>query len=124
MKVCKRYIFAAAAVFLLVCGVIFFIKSASDPVTRLEITQHSVEMKPGDTLPLDVVGYTESGEEASEKQMEKLSLDWCVHADNIYICNVDDDGILTALSPGVVNVQVYCEKNDLYSRSITVSIRE
>ncbi len=113
------------AVLLLAAGILLAVLLAdTNPVVRLEIIESSLELKTGEYVRLHVKGYTADGKEALAEQMEKLALRWCVHADNVYICTVDDDGILTALSPGVVNVQVYCEKNGLYSRSITVSIKE
>ncbi len=113
------------AVLLLAAGIILAVAlSDTNPVVRLEIVESSLELKTGESIRLHVKGYTADGKEASEEQMEKLPIRWVVHADNMYICTVDDSGNLTALSPGVINVQAYCEKKDLYSRSITVSIRE
>jgi len=119
----KRTVLIAATVFLLAAAGIIITSAPSDPIVRLEIAESSLELSPGDSVQLHVKGYTSDGEEAAEEQTENLPVRWRVHADNLYICNVDDSGLLTALTPGVINVQAYCEKEELYSRSITVSIK-
>ncbi|MBQ9716734.1 MAG: hypothetical protein IJV76_01955 [Clostridia bacterium] len=120
----KKYIILIAAAALLLAAGIIIPSALSEPVVRLEITESSLELRPGDSVQLHVKGYTADGGEAAEEQMKYLPVHWRVHADDLYICTVDDSGNLTALKPGVVNVQAYCEKEDLYSRSITVSIKE
>ena len=114
-----------AAVFLLIAGILLAAAlSDTNPIVRLEIVESSLELKTGETIRLHAKGYTTDGKEASAEKMEKLPIRWRVHAENVHMCTVDDDGNLTASSPGTVNVQAYCEKKDLYSRSITVSIKE
>lgn len=114
-----------AAVFLLIAGILLAAAlSDTNPIVRLEIVESSLELKTGETIRLHAKGYTADGKAASAEKMEKLPIRWRVHAENVHMCTVDDDGNLTASSPGTVNVQAYCEKKDLYSRSITVSIKE
>jgi len=120
----KRTVLIAAAVLLFAAAGIIITSAPSDPIVRLEIAESSLELRPGDSVQLHVKGYTADGEEAAEEQTENLPVRWRVYADNLYTCTVDDSGLLTALMPGVINVQAYCEKEDLYSRSITVSIKE
>ena len=121
----KKYtILVVAAVLLFAAAGIIITSALAEPVIRLEIAESSLELRPGDSVQLHAKGYTADGEEAAEEQTKNLPVRWRVHADDLYICTVDDSGILSALKPGVVNVQAYCEKDDLYSRSITVSIKE
>ena len=121
----KHFILTVMGIVLLgIAGILFAVSLNADPVVRLEVVESSLELKTGETIRLHAKGYTADGKEASAEKMEKLPIRWRIHAENVHMCTVDDLGNLTALSPGTVNVQAYCEKIDLYSRSITVRIGE
>ena len=107
---------SAAVGILLICGVIFFTKLTSDPVVRLEIVRQFFEMKTGETIHLEIVGYTKSGKKTSLEQMEALDLLWSVRFGGV--CTVDENGLVTAVGTGTDNIQVYSEGEELYSRPI------
>ncbi len=95
----------------------------TSPVTRLEILPISLYIEPGAGTQLEVVGYTEDGEQATEEQMEKLTLCWNYRS-NSNAFAVDEKGYLTAFSEGIGNVEVKTEDGALNSRAITVFVRE
>ena len=115
----KKRILILTAVFLLGC-VFGIMKSTSDPIARLVVTPESLHLSPGESVLLAVQGYTESGAEASEKQMERLNLIWYGRSEKGAFV-VDENGNLTAICEGIGNVSVGT-KRGMNSRPITVYV--
>ena len=115
----KKRVLLLAAIFLLGC-VFGIIKSTSDPIVSLVVSPENLHLAPGESVLLTVQGYTESGAEASEKQMERLDLIWYERSKNGAF-TVDENGQLTAVCEGIGNVSVGT-KRGMNSRPITVYV--
>ena len=115
----KKRILILAAIFLFGC-VFGIIKSTSAPVTRLVLTPESLHLTPGEGIQLTVTGYTESGAEATEKQMDRLRIIWYTKSESGAFA-VDENGYLTAICEGIGNVSVGT-KRGMNSRPITVYV--
>ena len=106
------------------------------PVVELKITTDMDIIKVGESVQLEFVGYTKDGELATEKQMEKLDLQWrCTSTSAVKINNdgtyspdniliIDENGKITAVRKGNDNAQLFSARFELYSRPITVYVME
>ena len=115
----KKKILILVAIFLFGCT-FGIIKTTSDPVTRLVVTPESLHLAPGEGAQLTVTGYTESGAEATEKQMERLRIIWYTKSEG-GVFAVDESGNLTAICEGIGNVSVGTRRG-MNSRPITVYV--
>lgn len=107
--------------FLLLGCILSLVGCGTSSVARIEICPDSLSIVPGTRVQLTVVGYTETGKQATKEQMENLIFCWEYRCDNNSF-TVDDDGYLTAVSQGVGNVFVKSKDGKLNSRAITVFV--
>lgn len=96
---------------------------AAKPISRLEIFPASMSLVPGVSIQLVAEGYTEDEKPAAKEDLAALILCWEYQCDDGSF-TVDENGRLSALSPGTGNVWVKTEDGSLHSRPTTVFVKE
>ena len=115
----KKLIFSLTAV--IIIGMILILTAPK--IERLEIEQQSLSLAVGESVQLNCLGYFADGEPAGAQELNKLNLLWESRSEDLAI-EVDENGLLTAIKPGMGNVQVKSADGKLNSRAITIKVYE
>ena len=116
----RRILFAAlclAAV--LLCGCF------SEPaVSELILSPQSIELCVGDTVSLSVEGRGADGGAIDPDALSRRGVEFFCRAENgTAAFRVDENGVLTTLSPGIGNVRAVTRDGKVSSRAVTVIVR-
>lgn len=93
----------------------------STRIVRLEISPTSLELAPGESIQLTAAGYTKDNNAVSEERMKRIDLTWGFRS-YTHAFSVDENGLLTAHSPGIGNAWCNGKPGRINSRAITVSV--
>lgn len=118
MKIRSRHRFFAALCFIVVllCGC--FSESA---VSELILSPQSIELCVGDTVFLSVEGRSAIDPDALSRRGVEF---FCRAENGTAAFRVDENGVLTALSPGIGNVRAVTRDGKVSSRAVTVIVRD
>ena len=118
MKIRSRHRFFAALCFIVVllCGC--FSESA---VSELILSPQSIELCVGDTVFLSVEGRGAIDPDALSRRGVEF---FCRAENGTAAFRVDENGVLTALSPGIGNVRAVTRDGKVSSRAVTVIVRD
>ena len=118
MKIRSRHMRFAALCFIVVllCGC--FSESA---VSELILSPQSIELCVGDTVFLSVEGRSAIDPDALSRRGVEF---FCRAENGTAAFRVDENGVLTALSPGIGNVRAVTRDGKVSSRAVTVIVRD
>ena len=118
MTIRSRHRFFAALCFIVVllCGC--FSESA---VSELILSPQSIELCVGDTVFLSVEGRSAIDPDALSRRGVEF---FCRAENGTAAFRVDENGDLTALSPGIGNVRAVTRDGKVSSRAVTVIVRD
>ena len=122
MKIRSRHRFFAALCFIVVllCGC--FSESA---VSELILSPQSIELCVGDTVSLSVEGRGANGGAVNPDALSRRGVEFFCRAENgTAAFRVDENGVLTAPSPGIGNVRAVTRDGKVSSRAATVIVRD
>ena len=119
----RRILPLGMAAVLILAALFCWLQFRLPQVIRLEITPSTVHLTPSGAQQFTVTGYLKNGEEATQEQLDALSLVWDYQAENGAFM-VNDSGYLVAAALGTGNVIVRSEDGKVVSRPITVFVEK
>ena len=94
-------------------------------VSELILSPQSIELCVGDTVFLSVEGRSADGGAIDPDALSRRGVEFFCRAENgTAAFRVDENGVLTVLSPGIGNVRAVTRDGKVSSRAVTVIVRD